>query len=209
MKLKKCFKIILFLLIVGAVAYFGYSYYNAILLKEQLEEERRIKEEATKKYEACLIEEFKESELTDELRESISNLNTHLRGKYNASVSYKDLVTGFKYSYKEDEVFYGASLIKLLGALYIYEKALEEELDLDEMIEDLVPFKEELDNFKDRVDMRYCMYSDNDHLIPLEILKKHANNIDGEHYFISGIGHMGKKSGLKELPEVIEIIRRA
>lgn len=79
--------------------------------------------------------------------------------------------------------------------------------DLDEAVKSLAPSKEEIDNFKDNVKSRHCIYSDSDHIVPLEILKKHADNIDGIHYMIPNIGHMRKKSKLETIPKVIEIIQ--
>ena len=79
--------------------------------------------------------------------------------------------------------------------------------DLNDAIKNMVPNQEELNNFKEKAKNRICIYSDNDHIIPIEILKKHVNNIDGKDFFIPSIGHMGKTSGLKTLPEVVEIIK--
>lgn len=79
--------------------------------------------------------------------------------------------------------------------------------NLNDAIKNMVPNQEELNNFKEKAKNRICIYSDNDHIIPIEILKKHVNNIEGKDFFIPNIGHMGKTSGLKTLPEVIEIIK--
>ena len=79
--------------------------------------------------------------------------------------------------------------------------------DLDEAAKDLAPTDEEIDYFKNNVKIRYCIYSDSDHIIPFEILKKHADNISAKHYVIPNIGHMGRKSNLQKLPQVIEIIQ--
>lgn len=57
------------------------------------------------------------------------------------------------------------------------------------------------------VKMRYCIYSDNDHIVPLQILKKHVENVKGIGYMIPNIGHMGRKSNLQTIPKVIEIIK--
>ena len=78
--------------------------------------------------------------------------------------------------------------------------------DLNEAVESLVPSNEEIEAFKNNVETKYCLYSIDDHMIPFEILKKHADNIDGKHVMIPGVGHMGSRSGLCDLPKVIEII---
>ena len=81
--------------------------------------------------------------------------------------------------------------------------------DLNEAVESLAPSTEEIINFKNNVYKKYCIYSDSDHIIPFEILKKHADNMNAEHIVIPNIGHMGRKSNLQELPEVITIIKNA
>ena len=79
--------------------------------------------------------------------------------------------------------------------------------DLDEAVKSLEPTTEEIENFKNNVEKRYCIYSDNDHIIPIDILKKHVDNLEAKYYMIPNIGHMGNKSNLESLPKVIEIIK--
>ncbi len=95
--------------------------------------------------------------------------------------------------------------IGLAGFSDIY--TTEGRKDLDEAVKSIVLSQEEIDNFKNNVKMKYCIYSDNDHIVPLEILKKHANNVNGIHCMIPNIGHMGRKSNLQTIPKVIEIIK--
>jgi Predicted esterase of the alpha/beta hydrolase fold len=80
--------------------------------------------------------------------------------------------------------------------------------DLDEAVGSLVPSNEEIEKFKNNVKVRYCIYSDSDHIIPFEILRKHADNVNAKHWVIPNIGHMGRKSNLQKLPQVIEIIKK-
>ena len=47
------------------------------------------------------------------------------------SIKFVDIKTNFTYSYNEKKVYYAASTIKMLDALYIYRNALEGNLDLD------------------------------------------------------------------------------
>lgn len=65
----------------------------------------------------------------------------------------------------------------------------------------------ELNDAKTLINKRYSIYSDNDHIVPYELLKQFCENIDSIPMEIKSIGHMGKKSGLEKLPEVIEIIK--
>lgn len=43
---------------------------------------------------------------------------------YNVSIGYYNLVTGKEYLYQENKIYYGASLIKTLDAIYLYDKNL-------------------------------------------------------------------------------------
>jgi len=56
------------------------------------------------------------------------------------------------------------------------------------------------------INERYSIYSDNDHIVPFDLLENYCTDIESKSILIKGIGHMGKKSGLEELPEVIELI---
>lgn len=64
----------------------------------------------------------------------------------------------------------------------------------------------EKEKFAKLVRNKYSIYSNNDHIVPLELLKEFSTDINSESIFIEGIGHMGSKSGLDRLPKVLEII---
>lgn len=51
---------------------------------------------------------------------------------YNISVGYYNLQTGYTYTYRPSTVYYGASLIKTLDALYIYNNASNGNINLDD-----------------------------------------------------------------------------
>lgn len=59
------------------------------------------------------------------------------------------------------------------------------------------------------INKKYSIYSDNDHIVPFKILEEYPLVVDSKPIFVSGIGHMGKKIGLEELPEVIKIIHES
>lgn len=59
---------------------------------------------------------------TKNLNDYVNNLNSYIAAKgYRVSLGYFDLNSGYTYSYRASTVYYGASLIKTLDALYIYE----------------------------------------------------------------------------------------
>lgn len=54
----------------------------------------------------------------------------------------------------------------------------------------------------------HAFYSDSDHLVPFELLQKFPALIGADGHLISGVGHMGSKSRIEELPEVVEVVER-
>lgn len=65
--------------------------------------------------------------------------------------------------------------------------------------------KEKEDTIK-LINERYSVYSDNDHIVPFELLESYCTDIRSKPILIKNIGHMGKKSGLETLLEVIDLI---
>lgn len=78
--------------------------------------------------------------------------------------------------------------------------------DLTKVLEPITLTENEKENFKNLVEKRFAVYSNNDHIVPYEILEEFPKLIDAEPIFIEGVGHMGSKSGITELPQVIELI---
>lgn len=138
---KRRLKIIPFfilLLLIGGGIYFGFEYSQAkeehriFLTKKQKEEEERLKKEQEEKYNSCLEREFTKEEMTEELVQKQKEIDTFITSnRYQTSVLYEDLATGFSYSYQPSKVYYGCSLIKIVDALYLINKAIAGEINLD------------------------------------------------------------------------------
>lgn len=77
---------------------------------------------------------------------------------------------------------------------------------LNEKVKLTILNQKELDDAKRLINNKYSIYSKDDHIVPYEILEEYSKEINSKSISIDGIGHMGKKSGLEELPEVIDII---
>ena len=129
------FKLLLFV----SVCYFLFTMYFpkskdfAISFNFPLLKDKKEAMEKQMAYDICMSSSFRNEELNEELinkKEEITSfiINNH----YNTSVYYEDLTTGFYYTYKENKIYYGCSLIKLVDALYLIEKAINEEIDLDQ-----------------------------------------------------------------------------
>jgi beta-lactamase class A len=138
--LKKRYKhiflfLLLFFFVVG-VLYIRVNYQNNDFLEEIVpsinNEKQQEEEQKQNDYNACLNKSYTEDELTDNLislKEDIDNLI--INNNYKVSVYYEDITTGFTYGYNTSTVYYGCSLIKLVDALYLIDKATKGEINLD------------------------------------------------------------------------------
>lgn len=79
--------------------------------------------------------------------------------------------------------------------------------DIEKVVNEFKPTEEQIDISIKLMNNKYAIYSDNDHLNPIEELAKYAERLNATKKFIKGVGHMGRKSGVKEIPEIIEIIK--
>lgn len=104
---------------------------NDVINKNDKKDEiEKIKKE---QYNLCLKEKYNEDDETDLIIEKRDELTEFIK-KYNPGLYYLDPELGFYYIYNEDKDFYAASTIKMLDALYIYNNALDDNIDLDEEI---------------------------------------------------------------------------
>lgn len=146
-KLKKILVIIgmiLLLILFSLVVYWGVNAFSNGLeeariarAEEQrlLEEQRRREEEEKRKlklYNECLVRTMTDADLTEDIIVAIDNFKTYLKDNYSVSVSYEDLTYGYTFSYNQDKVYYAASTIKALAALYIYQNASDGKINLDD-----------------------------------------------------------------------------
>lgn len=79
---------------------------------------------------------------------------------------------------------------------------------LNEKVKLTILTENEKENTKNLITDRYSIYSDDDHIVPFELLKEFCKDIESKQILIKNIGHMGKKSGLEKLPEVIKIVEK-
>lgn len=77
---------------------------------------------------------------------------------------------------------------------------------LNAAVEKFLVNDEQIKWFKVLTKKRYSIYSDDDHIVPFDVLEEFPKQIDAEPKLILGIGHMGKKSGLEEFPELFNLI---
>ncbi len=64
----------------------------------------------------------------------------------------------------------------------------------------------QINKCKELISNRYSLYSDNDYVVPFNILKNFIHRINSVPVFISGTGHMGNRENTVELPQIIDIV---
>ena len=78
--------------------------------------------------------------------------------------------------------------------------------DLDKAVLDVMIHTNVGEKFAKNVTHRYSIFSDNDHVVPRELLEAFPFIIRSHAIEIPNVGHMGSHSGLEEFPEVTEIV---
>lgn len=111
-------------------------------------------------YDSCLKNKYTNDSFSLMMQEYIDELNNELDSTPSVSVLYKDLTNDFSFSKGEENVYYAASTMKSLAALYIYSKALNGELDLEDTVtyssKFRVPFSPRTSQYKygDKITLR-------------------------------------------------------
>ena len=121
------------LLIFAIVNIYSYKENGEILffINQKVKKEK-IAKQKQEEYNFCLEKKYTENEVAEDLELKIQELDDFIvSNKYKVSVYYEDIATGFSYKYQPSTSYYGASLIKLVDALYLINKAIVGEIDLD------------------------------------------------------------------------------
>ena len=78
--------------------------------------------------------------------------------------------------------------------------------DVDLALKEFHVNDEELKKSIGLIGHRFAIYGDQDHLNPVTILENFADKIEATKVFVEGMGHCGNSSGIKKIPQVLEII---
>lgn len=181
--------VLLVIIIIGGL-YFIFNREEVVLEEKPATEPKEvIIDERPQLYQDCLIEPLSEEERTEEIILAEQELNNYIANNYKASVIYEDLTYGYKYAYNESKIYYAASTIKALDALYIYTKAADGEIDLNETMKYSSKYRtgasKEMDKHK---------YGD---MIPLRDLVKYAVVVSDNTAHEMLVNYIGR-SNLKE-----------
>lgn len=80
--------------------------------------------------------------------------------------------------------------------------------ELKKTILDFLPNENQINKSVKLMKNRYAIYSNNDPINPQEELENYAKKFQAKKVFIANAGHFGKASGVTEIPEIIEIIKK-
>ena len=126
MKRKQVYRISIIIISLFVIIAAVYGHYKLTITENNTQPSL---EELNNLYNECLknenIETLEIYNKKQEIDQSIHDNN------YLVSVKYEDLSSSFDYEYNANIAYYGASLIKLLDAIYLINKAIANEIDLD------------------------------------------------------------------------------
>ena len=138
--LKKVKKIIKYLIIPILIIGLSFDYFQTnninnnnnenYIYSDNLSYSNNNDEKNLEEYNNCLNSIYNEYDNTPYLDALEEKLTSYLEN-YNVSVAFKDINTGYSYSYNSDKNYYAASTIKMLDAIYIYLNAYNGNLNLD------------------------------------------------------------------------------
>lgn len=83
---------------------------------------------------------------------------------------------------------------------------VEEREDLNKAFIDFSINSNHITYCKENIPNRFSLYSDNDHVIPFNILENFIASMESSPVFIKGVGHMGNRDNISRLPQIEEII---
>ena len=82
----------------------------------------------------CMIDNYNTVINDAEIMNKENELTAYFSSNYNMSLYYKDINLGYNYIYNSDQQYYAASTIKMLDAIYIYDKAINGDLNLEDTV---------------------------------------------------------------------------
>lgn len=119
-KLRGIFKLLILITLMFVLINYLYLYQN---IDNQAVREKEKQENA---YQQCLSDKTIPAEVANNLKALEDTLYDYL-GNYNVGFKYEELNFDYSLSHESDKVFYGASLIKLVDAIYL----LDNDIDLN------------------------------------------------------------------------------
>ena len=138
-------------------------------------------------------------------------------------VKWSNILDKYKHLFNEDTIVIAHSIGNPFYIKYIYNNNLKSKAyisvagfcdlftvdgreDLNLAFKDFAVTDDNINYLKKAVPNRYSLYSNNDHVIPLNILESFITKIESNPVFIQGVGHMGNRDNITRLPQIEQII---
>ncbi len=83
-----------------------------------------------------------------------------------------------------------------------------EKNNFDKVMFDFLPTESQIEKDILLMKNRYAIYSNDDPISSLKELEFYADKFKAKKIFIPNVGHLGPKSGIKDIPEALEIIKK-
>ena len=146
MKMKKNFKRFIILFIFVVLSFILITKFNINSFNDAKKQLKNIynkmtniinKGESEKKYNECMANPLSEENFSEATINKKNEILSYAQSN-NLKYTYEDLVYGYQINYAENEPLYGASLIKLVAALYL----IDNDVDLNQTIKYESKYKE-------------------------------------------------------------------
>ena len=122
----------------------------------------------------------------------------------NTVVVAHSLGNQFFIKYLKDNNLEAKAYISVAGVCDLFE--VEGREDITKAFIDFAVNDKHLNYLKKHVPIRYSLYSDNDHIMPFNLLESFISKIDSRKVFIKGVGHMGNRDNIHRLVQIEDII---
>ncbi len=138
-------------------------------------------------------------------------------------VGWSKILNNYKEFFNDETIIVAHSIGNPFIIKYIYENNLKSNTyisvagfcdlftvpdrdDLNNAFKDFAVSNNHIQYCKSSIPNRFSLYSDNDHVIPFNILKNFVAKLESIPVFISGVGHMGNRDNISRLPQIEDII---
>lgn len=136
---------------------------------------------------------------------------------------WSNILDEYKSNFNSETIVIAHSIGNPFFLKYIYKNNLKSDLyvsvagfcdlfkvegrdDLNSAFIDFAVGNNEINYLKNSVPHRFSLYSDNDHVIPFNVLESFIAKTNSIPVFIKGVGHMGNRDNISRLPQIEDII---
>lgn len=138
---------------------------------------------------------------------------------------WSSILDNYKENFNSETIVFAHSIGNPFVIKYLYENKIQinsyisvagfcdlftvpDREDLNKAFIDFAVNNEEIDYCKNTIKHKFSFYSDNDHVIPFNILENFIHKLESSAVFIKGMGHFGNRDNISELPQIENIFKQ-